>query len=302
MAEQFRVGVMAHPLRPRSEPIAQRIAADLRAAGCDVWLRARWLATEVEPLIAESQLLIAIGGDGAMLNVARASAPLGIPVLGINVGRLGFLTELKMDEWDRQVITRLIDGDYRLESRMMIAAEVWRSGERIVSALALNDIVVSRARLPRAIQLDTRVDGAWATVYSADALIIASPTGSTAYALACGGPILPPELKNILLMPVAPHLSMDRALVLSEGANVDITTKLLPGREAIITADGVEFCVLHSEDRVLVRAAEPVSQFVRLRPPTYFYRSLLDRLEPRLPTWTTESRLMREASDSHDSR
>ena len=235
-----------------------------------------------------------------MLNVARASAPLGVPVLGINIGRLGFLTELKIDEWDDAVIARLISGDYRRESRMMIAAEIWRAGERIVSALALNDIVVSRARLPRAIQLDTRVDGAWATVYSADALIIASPTGSTAYALACGGPILPPELKNILLMPVAPHLSMNRALVLSEGANVDIITKLLPGHEAIVTADGVEFCALRSEDRVLVRAAEPVSQFVRMRPPTYFYRSLLDRLEPRLPTWTTAMRTDGGSGGSQD--
>ncbi len=296
----IRVGVMAHPLRPRSEPIAERIAADLRAAGCEVWLRVRWEAGDVEALIAESQLLIAIGGDGAMLNVARVSAPLGIPVLGINIGRLGFLTELKIDEWDDGVIARLISGDYRRESRMMIAAEVWRAGERIVSALALNDIVVSRARLPRAIQLDTRVDGAWATVYSADALIIASPTGSTAYALASGGPIMPPELKNILLVPVAPHLSMNRALVLSEGANVDITAKLLPGHQAIVTADGVEFCALRSEDRVLLRAAEPVSQFVRLRPPTYFYRSLLDRLEPRLPTWTTEMDSDGESDGSQD--
>lgn len=302
MAGDYRVGVMAHPLRPRSEPIAQRIGADLRAAGCDVWLRTRWQADEVISLIAESQLLIAIGGDGAMLNVARVSAPHGVPVLGINVGRLGFLTELKMAEWDQQVIDRLLTGDFRLESRMMIAAEVWRAEERIASVLALNDVVVSRARLPRAIQLDTRIDGAWATVYSADALIIASPTGSTAYALASGGPILPPELKSILLVPVAPHLSMDRALVLSEGAHVDITVKLLPGREAIITADGVEFCVLHSEDRILAHAAEPVSQFVRLRPPTYFYRSLLDRLEPRLPTWTTENRLLADDSMNEDRR
>ncbi|MCY4009008.1 MAG: NAD(+)/NADH kinase [Anaerolineaceae bacterium] len=300
MAGRFCVGVMAHPLRPRSEPIAERIGADLQAAGCEVWLRKQWQADEVEPLIAESQLLIAIGGDGAMLNVARVCAPHGVPVLGINVGRLGFLTELKLAEWNGQIIERLMKGDYRRESRMMIEAEVWRAEERIASVLALNDIVVSRARLPRAIQLDTRIDGAWATVYSADALIIASPTGSTAYALACGGPIMPPELKNILLVPVAPHLSMDRSLVLSEGAQLDITVKLLPSREAIITADGVEFCVLRSEDRVSVRAAEPVSQFVRLRPPTYFYRSLLDRLEPRLPTWTTESRLLTEEGAEAD--
>ncbi len=280
---------MAHPLRPRSQPIAQRIAEDLRAAGRAVWLRTRWQAEEVVPLVIDSQMVIAIGGDGAMLNVARVCAPLGVPVLGVNVGRLGFLTELKVEEWEG-VINRLLAGDFRLEPRMMLSAEVWRGGECLVTALALNDIVISRARLPRAIQLDTRIDGTWATTYSADALIVATPTGSTAYALACGGPILPPELKNILLVPVAPHLSMDRALVLSEGANVEIAVKLLPTREAIVNADGVEFCPLQAEDRLRLCAAEPICHFVRLRPPTYFYRSLLDRLEPRLPTWTMEAR------------
>lgn len=289
MTEMQRIGVMAHPLRPRSEAVAERIASDFRAAGCDVWSRARWHSDEVAPLIAESQLLIAIGGDGAMLNVARVSAPHGVPVLGINIGRLGFLTELRIKEWSDEVVERLVRGDFRREQRMMIEAKVVRDGRRIATALALNDVVASRALQPRAIQLDTRIDGAWTTTYSADALIIASPTGSTAYALACGGPILPPELKNILLMPVAPHLSMDRALVLSEGADVEVRILLLPGREAIATADGVEFCALRENDRLLVRAAEPVSQFVRLRPPTYFYRSLLDRFEPRLPLWTVEN-------------
>jgi NAD+ kinase len=133
------------------------------------------------------------------------------------------------------------------------------------------------------IRLDTYVDGDWTTTYNADALVIATATGSTAYALASGGPILPPELRNILIVPVAPHLSLDRPIVLPEGAMVEVVAPEDVRAEAIVAADGAKVGDLHPNDRVRVQASERVSRFVRLRERNYFYRSLLDRLEPRIP-------------------
>jgi NAD+ kinase len=133
------------------------------------------------------------------------------------------------------------------------------------------------------IRLDTYIDGYWTTTYNADALIIATPTGSTAYALASGGPILPPELRGILLVPVAPHLSLDRPIVLPEGAQIEVIVSPDIQTDTVLSVDGALLCELQSNDRVLVQAGENISQFVRMRDRNYFYRSLLDRLEPRAP-------------------
>jgi NAD+ kinase len=132
------------------------------------------------------------------------------------------------------------------------------------------------------IELETFIDDDWATTYNADALVIASATGSTAYALALGGPILPPQLKNILILPAAPHLSMDRPIVLAEGARVEVIATPTRSADVMLTADGMKIAMILPEDRVRVQASERISRFVRLRGRNYFYRSLLDRLEPRV--------------------
>ncbi len=139
------------------------------------------------------------------------------------------------------------------------------------------------------------IDQGWATTYNADALIIATATGSTAYALACGGPILPPELRNILVLPVAPHLSMDRAIVLAEGATVDAVPGTTPRGHIVVSMDGQTLWHLEPGDRISVRASQHLSRFVRMRSHNYFYRSLLDRLEPRIkkppsrpPMWLSD--------------
>jgi NAD+ kinase len=132
--------------------------------------------------------------------------------------------------------------------------------------------------------LQTYIDNDWATTYHADALIIATPTGSTAYALAAGGPILPPELHNILIVPVAAHLSMDRALVLSEGATVQVVVSPERQHDATVVLDGVTLTDLEANDIISMRVSKNQGLFVRLRDRNYFYRSLLDRLEPRVPS------------------
>jgi NAD+ kinase len=279
-----RWGVLAHPARPQTAPVAEHIAETLRARGLNVWVYTHWEEAAVQECMPGTDMVIAIGGDGSMLRAGRVCAQERVPILGVNMGHLGFLTEVQaLDGWE-QTLTDVLNGGYWIEQRMMIRATAWRDGAELFSADALNDIVISRGSVMGVVRLDTYVDADWTTTYTADALIIATATGSTAYALASGGPILPPELRNILLVPVAPHLSLDRPIVLPEGAMVEVAVSEETHTETVLAADGATLGDLRPNDRVRVQASDRISRFVRLRERNYFYRSLLDRLEPRFPT------------------
>ncbi|MGB1286951.1 MAG: NAD(+)/NADH kinase, partial [Aggregatilineales bacterium] len=186
-----RIGILAHPHRPQTDPVAKRLVTLLAAQGVQTWYRLTWdeSLTDDADTIASSDIVIAIGGDGAMLKAARVCAPFEVPVLGIHMGRLGFLTEVE-DPDDSSYLPRLLSGDYWIEKRMMIQASVIRDDRLLAQGDALNDVVISGGQIGRMVQLDTYIDSRWTTTYNADALIIATPTGSTAYALAVGGPIL----------------------------------------------------------------------------------------------------------------
>jgi NAD+ kinase len=283
MATLQHIGVLAHPLRPQTAPLAEEIAAYLTAQGIDRWVFTRWDEPTVQPRVPGSDVVIAIGGDGAMLRAARACAPHEVPVLGVNMGQLGFLTEISAGDW-RGPLEGVLNGHYWVETRMMLYAELLRGERVLASGHALNDVVVSRGLAPRTIWLEAYIDRDWTTTYNADGLVIATATGSTAYALACGGPILPPELRNILIVPVAPHLSMERPIVLAEGSTVEVIAAPDNSTEIVLQVDGTYIGHLEPGDRVRVQASPYITRFVRMRERHYFYRSLLDRLEPRLPT------------------
>ena len=161
----------------------------------------------------------------------------------------------------------------------MLRVVTWRGGGTLGQAGALNDVVGGRGARARVVHLRTEVDGGYLATYVADGLIVATPTGSTAYALAAGGPILPPQLRNILLVPVAPHLSMERPLVLAEGVTVHIV--VASGRPAVLTVDGEVQAELENGDEVVVEASPHVVRFARVRERTYFYKTLVARLVPR---------------------
>jgi NAD+ kinase len=218
----------------------------------------------------EFDLLIAVGGDGSVLRAGHLCAPSGVPILGVNLGRLGFLIQVDRNEW-REYLEKLLNGEAWIENRMMLYAEHVRAGEHLGGWNALNEVVVGRGQNLRPVRLTASVDGRQLTSYVADGLIASTATGSTAYALAAGGPILPPELRNILLVPIAPHLSVDRAVVLSEGSSVSI---LVHGENAVLSIDGQPPVSLIEDDHVDVRAAEVTTQFVRFGDPGYFYRNL----------------------------
>jgi len=215
-------------------------------------------------------LLVAVGGDGTMLRAGHLCAPSGVPILGVNHGRLGFLYQVEPDGW-RGMIDRLLGGEAWIERRMMLRAEHMRAGKPAGTWHALNDVVVGRGPVLRPVHVAASVDGQFLTAFVADGLIAATATGSTAYALAAGGPILPPELRNILIVPIAPHLSVDRAVVLSEGSTVTVTVH---GDNAVLSVDGQAPVEMIDEDHVGVRAGDFDVKFVRFGDPGYFYRNL----------------------------
>ena len=262
--------VVSYPKDPGAFAETAQILAYLRERGCeapqasiyDETLRKRVKAREFD-------LLIALGGDGTMLRAGHLCAPYQVPILGINMGRLGFLIQVERTEW-REMLDRLFQGEGWIEERLMLHAEHVR-GESLANWHALNEVVVARGAALRPVRLEATVDGRPLTTFVCDGLIASTPTGSTAYALAAGGPVLPPDLHNILLVPIAPHLSVDRAIVLAEGSAVRISVR---SDNSVVSVDGQSPIALDEGDHVDVRAAEFAAHFVRFGDPGYFYRNL----------------------------
>src|SRR5512137_553714 len=219
-------------------------------------------------------LMVAVGGDGTMLRVSHLCGPNNVPILGINMGRLGFLMQFRREEW-KSALEKLLKGEFWIENRMMLRAEHSRAGEVLGNWHALNEAVVTRASV-HPVRLSASVDGMQLSNYVADGLIVATPTGSTGYALAAGGPILPPELRNILLVAIAPHLSVDRAIVLAQGSKVDIVVHAT--HEMLLSADGQAAATLVDGDLIRVRRSEHSAWFARVQPVTYFYTTLMARM------------------------
>lgn len=269
----LKIAVAAHPQLPDAILLSSQIAQVLDKQGVSV-IHGLLYDENLKQCITERQvgLLIALGGDGTMLRAGHLCGPVGIPILGINVGRFGFLSEIPNNQW-REMLPQLFTGNFWLEKRMMLNAEQWRGAERLGSWDVLNEVVVSRGHYVRPVRLAAHVDGRYLTTYVADAVIAATATGSTAYSLAAGGPILPPELRTILLTAVAPHLSIDRAIVLPEGSSVTILTH--HEGQAILSLDGQAPIPLEEGDRVEARASEHTVQFIRFQDPGYFYRNLI---------------------------
>jgi len=270
-----RVALLHHPKLPESLPLAQKMQREAEALGVSAWLCSAWDEGDIQERLDGTDLVVTLGGDGTILRTARLVAPRGIPILGVNLGRIGFLAELGPEEWPKHWAD-ILAGRYRLESRLMLRTTHVRNGEVRGTFEALNDVVVSRAALARVVRLPTFIDGDYLTTYVSDGVIVSTATGSTAYALAVGGPILPPDLHNILLIPIAPHLSFNRAIVLAEGAKVRFQVQT--DHRAVLTVDGQFHVEVDDEDEVVVEASPHLCQFVRLGPPSYFYRTLMERL------------------------
>ena len=242
--------------------VIQDICALARARKLDVLLEAATAAlmtelTEASRPLAEIgqeiDLAIVIGGDGTLLNVARSLARYHVPIIGVNVGRLGFLADISTDDMV-EVIGKVLDGDYQTEERFLLYAEIVRQDRVVHVANALNDVVINKGGLARLIEFETYIDGDFVNGTRADGIIIATPTGSTAYALSAGGPLLHPTLPAIILVPICPHTLSDRSLAINSDSRIEIVIN--GDQTAHVTFDGQFNYNLLQNDRVRVRRAE----------------------------------------------
>jgi NAD+ kinase len=271
------VMVVYHPSLPEAKREGERVADYLGSHGLSYDCKS-FSDHELQPSIESlnPDLVIALGGDGTLLRVGRICASLQLPILGINVGRMGFLYEIHHREWPDK-LDDLLSGDYRIEQRMMLDVELLNKDHSRGNWTVLNDAFVGRGGVVRPIQLTAYVDDYLLTSYMADGLIAATATGSTAYALAVGGPILPPDLRNILIIPVAPHMSLDRGIVLGEGVSVTISVASTHG--AVLSLDGQPSISLNDGDRIRVTASKHTLSLVRFEGPGYFYHILSKYME-----------------------
>ncbi|OGI43475.1 MAG: NAD kinase [Candidatus Muproteobacteria bacterium RIFCSPHIGHO2_01_FULL_65_16] len=200
----------------------------------------------------EIDLAIVIGGDGTMLNVARALADSRVPLIGVNLGRLGFLTDIAADNMP-EAIGKILDGDFHTEQRLLLAAEIMRKGRIVHTARAFNDVIVNKGELARLIEFETYINGEFVNSTRGDGVIVSSPTGSTAYALSAGGPILHPALPAIVLVPICPHTLSNRPIVVSSDSVIEIVMTGLAANHANVAFDGQSTFALDDNDRIYVR-------------------------------------------------
>lgn len=221
-----------------------------------------------EELSANADLLIVLGGDGTLLSAARLAAERKVPILAVNLGGLGFLTSVAQDEI-YSILDDIFLGKHRISERVMLEAEIVRGGAEIRRLIALNDAVLNKAALARIMDLEVRVDGEYVTTYKADGLIISTPTGSTAYSLAAGGPIIYPIVEAFLVTPICPHTLTNRPLVIPDSVTIDVDFKA-EDDEVFLTMDGQVGTELVRGDHIRIRKAPETLRLVRPAKKTYY--------------------------------
>jgi NAD+ kinase len=270
------VGLVVKRDRPEAISIAKILARFLRSkhkiplAETEISKTIGAEPVERHQLGDHADLIVVLGGDGTLLGVARLVASKGIPILGVNLGGLGFLTEVTIEE-SRAALERVLDGDYEVDRRIMLEAIVERASEelnRAQSYQAFNDVVVGKGPLGRMLELDVLADRTAFCSYRADGLIVATPTGSTAYALAAGGPIVYPTLGAIVLAPICPHTLSNRPVVLPDSFEIEIHVKA-PDHDATFTVDGQESSQLGPSDLIRIHRGRHAVSLIRSAHP-YF--------------------------------
>lgn len=276
-----KVAIFVKPTESLAGPLTALISV-IRKTGAEIFLDERSAATLGEragcrgytraELGELCDLAVVLGGDGTMLGVARSLAPFGTPIVGVNAGRLGFITDIVLEDMER-LLPALLQGQCTRDVRRMLSAELIRNGECIFSGLAVNDIGVSHGRAGGMVEFIVYVNGIQMASQSADGIICSTPTGSTAYSLAAGGPLLAPMLDGVTLVPVAPHTLSNRPIVLPGESSIDI--EITESRDAVAYFDMQEFCDVLPGDVLQIRQAK--ESFTLLHPIGYDYFEVLRR-------------------------
>jgi NAD+ kinase len=271
-----RVGIIFHPLNEAAGNLARELEQFLNTKGISAWLCSAWEGDTARACVDGTDLVLSIGGDGTILRAAQAILPRPVPITGINLGNLGFMTELNVDE-ARDKLSALLAGEGWLDERSLLEAElaVGESAEPRIF-YALNDMVIAHGEVARLIRVEASVDGQPLTTYKADGVIVSTATGSTGYALAAGGPILHPQAKEMLLLPILPHLSASYKLVLPPTSTIELRVSTL--HSAVLTVDGHIVTPLPDGTVITVKRSSHTVRFLRIHSDTSFFGSLEKRL------------------------
>ena len=275
-----RVGIIYHPVKEAAYTLAEKLAEFLGTEGLSVWLCSAWEGETAKAQVDGTDLILSIGGDGTILRAAQAVLPGLTPIVGVNLGKLGFMTELSVDEATAK-LPALLAGEGWIDERSLLEAELSPTDEGHEPPrmfYALNDVVVARGAVARVIHVEASIDGEPLTTYKADGVIVATATGSTGYSLAAGGPILHPQAKESLLLPISPHLSAAYVLVLPSTATVKLCLSTT-AHPATLSIDGHINFSLSSGATITVKHSSNTVRFLRIHPETSFYSSLEQRLK-----------------------
>ncbi|TET17568.1 MAG: NAD(+)/NADH kinase [Dehalococcoidia bacterium] len=272
-----RIGILYHPMIEAAYSLAEKLEKFLGSRGVSVWLCSAWEGEKARAQVNNTDLILSIGGDGTILRAAQAVVPRPIPITGINLGKLGFMTELSVDEAMAK-LPPLLAGEGWIDERAMLEAELSVPGEESLPIFyALNDVVVARGEIARVVRIEAGIDGEALTTYKADGVIVATATGSTGYSLAAGGPILHPQAKELLMLPILPHLSSAYTLVLP--STVVVKLRVRAAHQAALSIDGHINLPLSGGATVTIKHSSNRTRFLRIHPETSFYSSLEQRLK-----------------------
>ncbi|MCK9362034.1 MAG: NAD(+)/NADH kinase [Syntrophales bacterium] len=292
-----KVGIIANTAKEGSSGYTVDLRKWLLKRGLEVYLE-EGIAAEIgllEPeksrLWLQADLIVVFGGDGTILRTARLLSEHDIPIVGVNLGVFGYLTEVNLDEM-YSALEEILSGRFQIETRMMLHAEILKGDALLHGGSVLNDVVINRGNLSRLVELETSVDGSYLTTFKADGLIVATPTGSTAYSLAAGGPIVFPELGSIIINPICPHTLTNRPVILPEDAVVEV---ILNTQEsgATVTMDGQISFPINYKDRVLIKRSEQVTKLVSSP-----QRGYLEILRTKLGWGGSQTGLSRKETDA----
>jgi NAD+ kinase len=271
-----RVAVLYNPFSEASVVRSGEVASWLRSRGVMTWRGVSQEARDNPSAVSDTDLMVAMGGDGTILRAARLCIPLDIPLLAVALGHLSFMAEVQPDEI-YEGLERVMQGGGWHDERALLRAQLYRAGQQVADYTALNEVAVTRSDIGRVVNVHVTIDGSSLTTYHADGVLISTATGSTAYALAAGGPIMDPRSRALLLVGISPHLTVVPSMVLNEEAVISL--QLRSRHPATLAVDGRENIPLHEGDEVVVRRSPKVCTFVRLRPSRLFYTQLVARLK-----------------------
>jgi len=270
-----KIAVFAKVHDPRCQDVAVELFDWLHERNCLPLIEAhlaRHLGCQgvaAEDISSRADMVVVLGGDGTLISTARIIGERDIPILGVNLGSLGFLTEIALDEL-YPALEKCLAGDFRVSERIMLRAVVERDGQETASHLVLNDVVINKGALARIVDLKTKVNSFDLATFKADGLIISTPTGSTGYSLSAGGPIVNPSMNCIVITPICPHTLTNRPIVIHDGSVVDITVSSLDDEDIYLTLDGQVGLELRSGDRIRVSRASHTAKLVMSEERDYF--------------------------------